>query len=159
MGNSNSGRKPLPAGIRSLTGRPSSVKRNPPAVEPPAGEVVVPAGISPGGRVVWDRIAPIAIAMRTLTPADVEAFRSLCELQASLDLVCLEKEAPGFSPVIVSVNREGGPTTAIHAATRAEIALTAALRPYYERFGMDPSSRSRITVSAPVPESKWAKLG
>jgi hypothetical protein len=158
VGNINSGRKPIPAGIRVLTGRPAGVKRNPPAVEPPAGEVLVPAGISPAGREVWDRLAPIAIAMHTLTPADADAFRSLCELLASLELASSAKSAPGFHPVVVSENAEGVVTTSIHAATRAEIQLAGAVRPYFERFGLDPASRCRISVGAPAPASKWGAL-
>ncbi len=142
-----------------LTGRPSSVaKRLAPEVSAPDGEVVVPATLSPEGRVVWDRLAPIAIAMRTLTPADCEAFKNLCELQATLDHVSVAKAAPGYSPIVVTENSDGYVQTAIHAVTRLELQATAAIRPYFERFGLDPSSRSRFSIATAKPASKWGAL-
>src|SRR5688572_4230580 len=84
MGYENSGRRPAPTALTVLRGNPSHKKLNENEVRPPAGEVVKPEGLSPGASVVWDELAPICTAMGTLTRADVRPFKSLCELQATM---------------------------------------------------------------------------
>ena len=86
-------------------------------------DVVKPATLSPGAAGVWDGLAPLCLALRTLTPADVAAFAVLCELQASF-------EAIG--------------TPAVASDLRQQLKTAAALRPYYALFGLDPVSRSRL---------------
>ena len=54
---------------------------------PPSGDVVKPAGLSVGAAKLWDELAPVCIAMRTLTAGDVKAFAVLCEIQNTLDTV------------------------------------------------------------------------
>ena len=158
MGNHNSGRRPQPTALKVLRGNPGKARLN--AAEPvvPAGEVGVPATISRGGRRVWDRLAPIAIAMRTLTVADVEAFKTLCELQASLDLAAAAKDEPGFLAFVVGDDGDGPPTCVLHAALSLELRIAPIVRPYYEKFGLEPVGRARISVGPAAPASKWAGL-
>jgi hypothetical protein len=92
--------------------------------------------------VVWAEIAPVALAMGTLTPADVAAFARLCELEATARAISGKKDtSPGdFS-------------------AREERETAGALRAYYEKFGLEPAGRSRIKVpKAEKPTSKWAGI-
>jgi hypothetical protein len=139
MGNENSGRRPQPTELKILRGNPGKRKPNPDEPLPPAGEVVKP-GLSPGAVVVWDRLAPICLAMRTLTPADVDVFKTLCEMQCTFDQNSAVKGTAVFD-------------------VRLERDTATALRPYYALFGLEPVSRARISVSkkqVEEPVSKWA---
>ena len=81
--------------------------------------------------------------MGTLTPADVSAFAALCELQATLRAASQRKMALGVFDA---------------DAARLERDTATALRPYYGMFGLDPSSRARLSVPKreDTPASKWA---
>jgi len=83
----------------------------------------------------------MCLAMGTLTAVDVRPFAALCELQATFsDCAKLKDTAPS------------------NFSAKLERETAAALRPFYEYFGMTPSARSRISVpkQAEEPQSKWA---
>jgi len=110
---------------------------------------------------VWDEIAPIALAMGTLTTADVAAFTTLCELEVTRRQASLEKNREGFSPFMVTtmVDSAGNEHMNVkeHPAIKLERNTAAALRPYYEKFGLEPVGRARIVVKPKdEPVSKWA---
>jgi hypothetical protein len=130
MGNHNSGRRPRPTALKLLKGEKNKDRINLDEPKPPQASVKKPQ-MAPDSGVVWDRVAPIALAMGTLTAADVDAFKAFCQLQAALDL-----------------------------ATGADLMrLAQTIRPYYGMFGLEPSGRSRIKIpKADKPESKWAGL-
>ena len=144
MGVENSGRRPQATSLKVLRGNPG--KRKLPAAEPvpPSGEVVAPGGLSLGAVVMWAELAPLALAMRTLTTADVRVFGTMCELQATLLVASSQKSDadPERAALAIKLERD----TAI------------ALRPYYALFGLEPVSRARIgSVQEPEkPKSKWA---
>jgi len=140
MGYENSGRRPQPTALKVLRGNPSKTRLNAHEPQPPAGEVVKPAGLSAGAGVVWDELAPICLAMRTLTPADLRPFVTLCELQATFSANTATKGTAVFD-------------------VRLERDTAVALRPYYALFGLEPVSRARIVVVKAKPDepvSKWA---
>jgi P27 family predicted phage terminase small subunit len=149
MGNRNSGPRPSPTALKVLRGfRADRINQREP--RPPAGEIVTPATLSPLARPIWDRLAPICLVMGTLTVADVGAFAALCELQATLELACSAKGGARFR----AVSKAGR----IHPALKLERDTAAALRPYFEKFGLDPIGRARIVIPAApeAPKSKWA---
>lgn len=158
MGYENSGRRPQPPELKVLRGNPGKRKPNENAPSPPVGEVVKPIGLSVGGSAVWDELAPICLAMKTLTPADVRPFASLCELQATLQQASAQKDAPGFSSFTVSEDYNGAAKVGTHVALKLERDTATALRPYYELFGLTPVARARISVPKSPEEkpSKWA---
>lgn len=138
MGNHNSGRRPAPTALTVLRGNPSRKKLNENEPLPPSGDVTKPAGLSAGAAVVWDELAPICLAMRTLTVADARPFATLCELQATFLALVARKAEPEFD-------------------VRAERETAAAMRPYYALFGLEPISRAKIQVPKDeAPKSKWA---
>jgi hypothetical protein len=91
---------------------------------------------------VWDGLAPICLAMGTLTVADVRAFTTLCELEANLALARRWKADPKTRA----------------AGLKLEKKFASDVRPFYEAFGLTPMSRSRIKVpkADEAPVSKWA---
>ena len=148
-GNYRSGRRPKPAWKKQLTGRPVRDETSPVA---PVGDVVKPAGLSVGASQVWEELAPHALALGTLTVADVRAFALLCELTATAVLASSEK------------GRVAG-------STRLERQTAGALKPYLELFGLaGPVSRLRLHLPPPAAaanplnkfldraKSKWAGL-
>ncbi len=163
MGNQNSGRRPQPTALTVLRGNPSRKKLNENEPRPPAGDIAKPGRLSPGAVVAWEELAPVCLAMGTLTTADVSAFATLCELRATLDLTMVEKGREGFSAFLLTtmVDSAGNEHQNIkeHPSIRLERNTAAALRPYYEKFGLEPVARARISVSkvkAEEPVSKWA---
>jgi len=160
MGFENSGRRPQPTSLKVLRGNPSKTRLNELEPVPPTGEVVKPAGLSAVASAVWDELAPICLAMRTLTPADVRPFASLCELQATMQ----ETSASKDGKALFRLEREDAEDKdspleiVIDATLKLERETATALRPYYELFGLTPVSRARIQVPKKTeePVSKWA---
>ncbi len=63
-----------------------------------------------------------------------------------------------FSVVVDGAGNER-PKVEEHPAIRLERNTAQALRPYYEKFGLEPVGRARISVpQVKEPESKWAGL-
>lgn len=160
MGNRNSGRRPKPTALKLLQGNPGQRKLNEREPQPPVGEVVKPEmGAEVGA--VWDELAPGCIAMGTLTTVDVRTFVTLCELQATFNTAAKEKASPGFRPFLhtTMVDSAGNEHQNVkeHPALSLERKTAAALRPYYEKFGLEPVGRARIQVpKSQEPVSKWA---
>jgi phage terminase small subunit len=81
-GNANSGRIPQPTAIKKQNGITRKDRLNTNEPIPPAGIIVRPAYLNDAAALVWDRLAPLADAMGTLSTADVEALSVLCALLA-----------------------------------------------------------------------------
>lgn len=144
MGNSNSGRRPQATVLKVLRGNPGQRKLNTQEPTPPAGIAVKPARLSEGAGPVWDELAPVCMVMGTLTPADVSAFVTFCELRASSDYTIRQKATtePDKMGRLFKTERE----------------LANALRPYYEKFGLEPSGRARISLPKTPSVNKWADV-
>lgn len=168
MGNRNSGRRPEPTAIKILRGNPGKRPLNVDEPTPPAGLVQKPADLSGRSAKVWDEVAPICLAMGTLTTADVKAFVAYCELQATAELIAVEKQNPEFKPLVMKATVDGDGNVHLEAREnpliRMERHTAGALRPYYEKFGLEPVGRARIHVrtdpayvrKSREPQSKWA---
>ncbi len=142
MGNKNSGRRPAPTALKVLRGNPGKRRLNADEPIPPVGDVQKPT-LSITAGFVWDELAPLALAMGTLTRADVSAFAMLCELQATLQSAAVGKNK----------------RRTFFRAIEIERAFAPIIRPYYALFGLEPVSRSRIQIAkkAETPVvSKWA---
>ena len=152
-GNRNSGRRPKPTGLKVLQGvRKDRINHNEPKPQP--GEPARPEALSPGAAAVWTRLAPLCLGQGTLSLSDGDAFATVCELVATRDLVSREKSSPAFSVLTDDEKPQE------HPVLRLERATANALRPYFEKFGLDPQGRARLTVgpSSDHGKSKWAGL-
>lgn len=117
-----------------------------------------PAGLSAGAVAVWDELAPICVAMKTLTVADVRVFATLCELQATLQQASASKDARALVQLQKDPDEPERLEVVIDAVLKLERETAIAVRPYYALFGLEPVSRARISVpqGAQEPVSKWA---
>ena len=127
---------------------------------PPEGAVTCPATLSSGAQAVWADVAPVALAMRTLTPADVWAFSDLCALLPPAPAISAEKSAPEFKVLVMKATVDGDGNVHLEArenpVLRMERQVSSSLRPYFEKFGLEPVGRARIQVKKPEqPVSKW----
>jgi hypothetical protein len=144
MGNRNSGRRPQPTLVKLLRGNPGLRRLNDREPQTLTGDVVKPAGLSVGAARLWDELAPLCLAMRTLTPGDAKAFGVLCEIQNSLDQVGALKDNGDWDTAMI-IERQYAPL----------------VRPYYDYFGMTATSRARMSVPKAkdeAPPRKWANL-
>lgn len=110
---------------------------------------------------MWDEMAPICSAMGTLTKADVKSFRTFCELQSTLEQASAMKG--GSSEWVTLKDEDDRPESrqivVVDAVLKLERDTATALRPFYEKFGLEPVGRARIQVKKPdAPMSKWADL-
>ena len=150
--------KQTPA-LALLKGNPGRRPVNPsPAVAPP-GAVDPPASLGQAARVLWDELAPIAIAMGTLTPADRRPFAAFCELQASLEGISKAKaDASGGYVTVVRDEADGDRyVLVVDAVLKAERDAAVACLRFYALFGFEPAARGRLVVGAPAApvQSKW----
>jgi len=104
------------------------------------GPATKPEGLSPAASDIWDRLAPAAEMLGTLTASDVVAFTALVESVVTFERVQARK-------------REG------LDVARAEQSAIKTLVPLLESFGLTPPSRARLSPRAPAkPASKWDGL-
>ena len=155
-GNANSGRRPTYSGTeRQVLGFPPS-RRNDQEPLPPPDPVKKPSYLSKMADEVWDELAPRAIEIGRLTVADVAAFAKLCELEATARHASKQKDAPEFGMFTIGEDYNGVPKVGVHAAIKVERETTAALKPYYEKFGLDPVGRRiKVPTRPKAPKSKW----
>jgi phage terminase small subunit len=174
------GPKPQPTATKEARGNPGKRRLNEWEPIPPKGEVNPPRSLRGDALDVWKREAPIAIAMRTLTTADVTLFTIYCRRVAELEMVENDildmKEAKrderanagesGYDArhPLVDVSGDGGVHINRLASLRRELA--AEVRDLGDRFGMSPVSRTKINVRLgdgltpnvrPAPGSREAK--
>lgn len=124
------GRPPKPTALKILAGNPG--KRPLPKHEPkPKGPGTRPLWLRAGAVKVWDEYAPILLGMGLLTEADAEMFGVWCSLAA------LFRKNPASVPA-------------------SKIARMDALS---QRFGLDPSSRSRMSVKPEPPADEEKHFG
>jgi P27 family predicted phage terminase small subunit len=147
-----------------LLGNPGKRKLNLLEPKPPQWSVTVPETLSMVAKVVWAELAPVAQAMGTLTAADVAAFATLCELEATRRAASAEKDRDGFTPFLMTTITDSAgnehPKVQAHPAITLERNTAGALRPYYEKFGLEPVGRARISVpQQEEPLTKWKAMG
>jgi hypothetical protein len=115
--------------------------------------------MSQAGSVIWDELAPVCLAMGTLTTADVVPFATMCELQATMREVSASKDGRELFRLQADEDDAARLAIVVDAVLKAERDTAGALRPYYALFGLEPISRAKIsTPKAEKPTSKWAGI-
>jgi len=111
------GRKPKPSALVEVLGNPSRRRLNPD--EPrPGGVAQKPAFLEGRASQIWDQYTPQLIANNLLTSLDGHSFAVWCSLAAELE----------------------------HSPERMTASRIAQLRAIGSCFGLDPSSRSRLSA-------------
>lgn len=116
------GRKPKPTKLKLITGNPGKRKLPQNEPQPRRGAIERPEYLSDPAKAVWDRLSPELIELGILKPLDVTMFAAFCALVAEF-----EADPAG--------------TTASRIAQ---------MRSLGSCFGVDPSSRTRLSI----PEAK-----
>ncbi len=139
------GPQPKPTSLKRAAGNPGRRQLNEHEPLPPEGEIVPPPWLSAKARSIWDAVAPVAIAMKTLTTADVLPFARYCTAFARwLELTqWLEKNGTTYT----LKDARGKPKYA------AEFPQAIEQRRMYEvlirlesHFGLTAASRTRLHV-------------
>lgn len=123
------GPKPKPTVTKKLNGNPG--KRPLPKNEPKfTGTAVRPAWLTVAARAVWEDLYPVYSRAGLVTDGDAEAFGMLCTLASEFRL----------DASAMSANR------------------ISRLDALMQRFGMDPGSRTRISITPQEPQDDEARF-
>lgn len=140
------GPQPKPTALKKAAGNPGRRQLNENEPLPPPGEVLPPKFLKDKALEYWNEYAPIAIAMRTLTTADVMPFMRWCDKSARYEL--LRDMLATKSATTYSVKGQDGKIRYIQ-----ELPQSVELRKLEEQllrlereFGFTAASRSRIRV-------------
>lgn len=138
---------PKPTAIKQAQGNPGKRRLNDGEPLPPPGEISPPAWLGARGREVWDQVAPVAIAMRVLTTADVLAFARYCEAFARY--VELKTWLAKNGTTFAKKNPKG------KVVWVGEFPQAIEFRRWHEilirlenNFGLTPAARARLNVEA-----------
>ena len=153
------GRTPQPTAVKQARGNPGKRRLNEWEPMPPQGEVQPPPTLQGEALDVWKREAPIAIAMRTLTTADVTLFSMYCESVAEYAMlqrdframlaqrqenIALGEGENTFEHPWVRNSETGG--TSISQVAYYRDAAAAKVKDLAERFGFSATARTKINV-------------
>lgn len=138
------GRKPKPAEQRIAEGNLG--KR---AIPKPArvGDVVenvprAPAHLSTAAREAWGTLAPIVTRAGLLRSGDMDAFEALCDSIGVRRMAAAELKAYHENHSTLLLDGHRG--SVAHPCIAIERAAAGEVRKWCERFGLDPSSRTRL---------------
>lgn len=139
---------PKPTSMKLAAGNPGRRRLNEEEPIPPAGEIRPPSWLAPAARRHWRKLSPVAIAMGTLTTADVVPFARYVE---NLERYIVLKEflfAKGASGTVYAPTNESGRVTYVHELPQAAEfrRLQEHLRRDEAQFGFGAAFRSRIRV-------------
>jgi P27 family predicted phage terminase small subunit len=153
------GRNRQPTAIKEARNNPGKRRMNEWEPIPPKGEIHPPPTLEGESLEVWNRQAPIAIAMRTLTTADVTLFAIYCEAVAEYAMlqrdfrkmfsqrqenIALGEGQDTFEHPWIR-NSEAGGTSISQVAYYRDTARKTVID-IGDRFGMSSASRTKINV-------------
>jgi P27 family predicted phage terminase small subunit len=142
------GPKPQSTATKIAAGNPGRRRLNEDEPIPPPGEVLAPSWMSEQAKRIWAASAPVLSAMKVLTTADVLFFARYCETFArwlELQDFLMRKGAKGTT---YATRDEKGKVRYVHELPQAAEfrRLSEILIRMEDRFGMNPSARSRIRI-------------
>lgn len=146
------GRPRKPTAVKKLQG--TLEKRRTVADEwtPPVGAPVMPEHLGPDGRRQWRLVVPILVGAGLVSPGDAGTLEAFCEAYQEWRDAARQVKAEGLI-----IATEYGPKQ--HPAYKTVLDARGQCMQYAARFGLDPASRSRISVPKPkVDEDKAEAL-
>lgn len=145
------GRKPTPTFLKVLQGNPGRRPINHKEPEPKAASPHPPRGLYGEARKIWQHMAPELCRLGLVTELDCHHFARVCRLEA-LGMRMLRKAEK--QPVTITKSNGEQPSGEFSAALRA---FEAADR-WWMRFGISPSERTRLKVTAAAEENSFLKF-
>lgn len=171
------GRPPKPTHLKLVTGTQRKSRVNEAEPKAPAGSVRMPAHLRPYAKEKWRELAPLLKRMNVLTPADAGALALLCSAYADMREaqdayarpIVIRRRVPGSTPggeplfeeVVVAEANEptyvtdgrSGPMVRARPEVRMIAAAEKRLAEHGGRFGLDPSTRARISAAPDAGKS------
>ena len=135
------GRKPKPTAIKELEGNPGKRKLNENEPKPVRKAPSCPKWLLPEAKKEWRRLAKTMEAMGTLTESDRSAFAAYCQAYARWK----EAEERITDRGLVIRTPSGYPQQVPYVSIAQQ--YLKIMGQFAERFGLDPSSRSRIIAA------------
>ena len=132
------GRRPKPTELKVLEGNPGKRKLNAKEPKPEKKAPACPAWLMPEAKKEWRRLAKSLEAMGLLTENDRSAFAAYCQAYARWK----EAEERITDRGLVIRTPSGYPQQVPYISIAQQ--YLRLMGQYAERFGLDPSSRSRI---------------
>jgi P27 family predicted phage terminase small subunit len=161
-GNGSGGRNAQPTELKKLKGNPGKRKLNRREPKAVRGIPKMPAYLTGEARAEWNRLAPQLAEMKVLTLSDRNALACLCcahaqYVEAQRDIVERGQMIDVYAVCEVAgvpiTGKSGKPKAVLLDAKKnpsVQIASDAdrRLRSYYAMFGLDPVSRSKLSINA-----------
>lgn len=126
------------------------------------GTVDKPSDMSAAQSSVWDALAPLALAARTLTPATAFALQQLCKIIVLEQRMADEIDAKGLTTAALDtqMDPDGGGSQSIqekaHPLLSRQAALLVRIEAGLTRFGLAPMGRPMAEPESPADE--WAEF-
>ncbi len=146
------GRKPKPTALKLLQGNPGKrpINFQDPAF-PAAGQggdmAKPPKDLPQRGKELWNRFYPLLAKFGVLLETDLPAFEALCRSWAlfkAADIQCGKKNG------MIQESAGGYQSPSGWVTLRSK--FYAEFRQLAEHFGLTPSARARIKITAPPPQ-------
>lgn len=149
-----------PTALKAAQGNPGRRQLTENEPVPPPGPIAPPAWVTGAAAQIWNDLAPVLIAMRTLTTADRLTFGRYCVDFARFLELKTHMWDRGWTGTCYPIKDKKGKTR-----FAGELPQAAELRRLHEilvrledRFGLSPSARTRLRV-APLSLSLTAQGG
>ena len=141
------GRPLMPEEQRRLSGRRMSKEgrsRRPKAVvAEPLPPVVTPEDMASREQAVWEQLAPLALAARTLVPGTAGDLKALCTLEVEMAEVLAARRLEGWTALGISLER-----TYLQLVQRVEA----------KRRGFKLAPMGKDMVPPEVPKDEWSEF-
>jgi P27 family predicted phage terminase small subunit len=149
------GPRKQPTAVRLLKGDRSKQGRRPQEPIPPAGELTPPEYIVGKAREKWEEVLPKLVAMRVMTPADLETLGRYCAVWEQW-AKCLDQMRRGLDVLVI--RDKDGKVKYMQSAPAATmfVKLGQSLLRMEQEFGLTPSARASMEVTNITQESDKA---
>ena len=134
---------------KKLEGNPGHRKLNHKEPKPKPGTPPMPPYVAASriAREQWNRLVPILLELKVLTTADGPSLGGLCT--AFSQLVMAENAIQKYGLMVADLERSTGVATVrVNPAVRIKSDALRHLRAFCSLFGLDPASRSKISVES-----------
>ncbi len=146
------GRKKLPTEYKRMKGTLQNCRTN---FDEPQLDIEAPDKPKGMGRLAskeWDRILPILLSMRVMTPADMAALQAYC--MSYERWIQAEKEIQKTSPIIhVIEGRRSIPK--VNPLVRVSNLAVDTMYKFLREFGLTPSSRAGLKITRREEKNSW----
>lgn len=139
-----------PSHLKAVQGTERADRKNDREPKPDVGDPVCPDDLSTDGKVMWGALCVDLRRMGVLTVVDGHALRMLVEKTLEVRAMRRKIDLDGYFVVVTTTQKEQvmKPHPLLDPLHRAETEL----RLQQQRFGMDPSARTKVHTVAPPPK-------